>query len=404
MSKVALVSAHFMPEVGYQEVYLAKAFARLGHEVEVFTSTAISPSSKKVVKQPYEPGRSKCDRLGYYVNRIKPTLALASNVWASGVKSRVMKFDPEFVVMVGVAKMFGLEVCRLSQESSRAKVAAVFGDAAEYIQRGTFKQKCRAFIHDAVFRFIKNRVYRNAVQCVDRIVLNTPETEEYLRTLLPGRQHEEFDRKKMNLRLGFDPEEFRFDVKSRERIRKELGIKPDTLVAITSTRVLPSKNLEKIVASVTKMHGMGIDLDYIIIGFLDNDYGRALKELIAKQPHSSRFHCFGFKNHQEISQLYSVADIGIWLKAAISIQEAMGTGLPILLEQKPIVSHLIKDGITGWFYENPDSFFEGFKKAVSELELVQNKDRLTSRVERREANASFLSYDVIAKEILEGLG
>jgi len=38
--RIGIVSAHYMPEIGYQEVHLAKAYARLGHTVKVFTSAA----------------------------------------------------------------------------------------------------------------------------------------------------------------------------------------------------------------------------------------------------------------------------------------------------------------------------------------------------------------------------
>ena len=37
--RVAIVCGHFSPEIGYQEVDLAKAFVRLGAQVRVVTTT-----------------------------------------------------------------------------------------------------------------------------------------------------------------------------------------------------------------------------------------------------------------------------------------------------------------------------------------------------------------------------
>ena len=57
--KIAIISGHFMPDVGYQEVYLARAFSRLGHQVQVITSNKPSPSAKNIKKSDYAIGLVK---------------------------------------------------------------------------------------------------------------------------------------------------------------------------------------------------------------------------------------------------------------------------------------------------------------------------------------------------------
>lgn len=402
MAKIAIVSGHFMPEIGYQEVYLARAFSRLGHEVEVFTSTAISVSARKLLK-PYEEGRSQCGKYGYHINRVRPILALNSNVWANGIRRHVESFGPDFAVMVGLAKMFGLDLFDMAIANSRTKFAGMFGDSAEYHPRKTTIQKAKALLRDVIFHLYKKRVYRNAVNCLSRIVLNTPETETFFRRVITSRQREKFEKKKLILRLGFDPDEFQFDANQRALLRRQLRIDDDSVVAITATRVLPSKNLERIIDSVSELHRKDIAIDYIIVGFLDDDYGGRLKQYIAGQPCPDRFHCFGFKTHEEVMQLYSAADLGIWLKAAISIQEAMGTGLSILLERKPIVEHLIREGQNGWYYDRPELFQQGLELAVQSLHARSAANQLSTRQSIAKFNASYLSYDVIAQEILDAL-
>ena len=54
MAKVALVCGHFVPQLGYLEVHLARAWSALGHEVSVFTSNQIPNYVKHLADQPLD--------------------------------------------------------------------------------------------------------------------------------------------------------------------------------------------------------------------------------------------------------------------------------------------------------------------------------------------------------------
>ncbi|HKC68058.1 MAG TPA: glycosyltransferase, partial [Bacteroidia bacterium] len=138
-------------------------------------------------------------------------------------------------------------------------------------------------------------------------------------------------------------------------------------------------------------------LKYIIVGFLGDTYEKELKAFIQSQPEPEAFICFPFLNAEEIRKMYCAADVGIWIKAAISIQEAMGTGLPVILEDKPSVNHLLKNGVNGWFYKK-DTFDKVIENAVSMLQ-----DKKSDREKLANDNAATLSYDTIAQKIIENL-
>ena len=199
------------------------------------------------------------------------------------------------------------------------------------------------------------------------------------------------------LTLGFDPDEYFFSDTDRINKRRELGFSADDIIIITSTRVNKRKNLEKNIELISRLHATGKKVRYVIIGFLGDAYERELKEFIQSQPEPGLFRCFPFLQAAEIKKLYSAADIGIWLKVAISIQEAMGTGLPVILEKRPSVSHLIKEGINGWFFEK-HNFDETIQKAVDVL-----SDKKTDRPVLARLNAETLSYDIIAKKMVENI-
>ena len=79
--KIAVVSGHFMPEIGYQEVYLSRALAKKNHEVRVFSSTAVSPTGAKIRQEPYKEGLTNDAEYGYELLRLNPQFKKGSKVY-----------------------------------------------------------------------------------------------------------------------------------------------------------------------------------------------------------------------------------------------------------------------------------------------------------------------------------
>lgn len=393
--RIGIVTAHYMPEVGYQEVHLARAYARTGHAVKVFTSAATVNLGGDINRLQYQTGLSKDARLGYDILRL-PSWSFKSKVIPFGLKKAVNEFKPDVLVILGVAKVFPRSL--LSRRfSDHVKMVSVYGDAREYLDRGTLKQKIKTFMHELGYATLKKSLYRRAVKHCHRIILNIPETDQVFNAFLSNHEKKIYNAKKVMLNLGYDPDEYYFSEQDRAEVRKELGFGADDVAIITSTRVNKRKNLEQIIRLVSDMNMAGKKVKYVIVGFLGDAYEQELKGFIGKLPDPSVVTCFPFLNAQGIRRLYCAADTGIWLKVAISIQESMGTGLPVILEQKPSVSHLITEGVNGWFFDK-GHFDETVQKVVDVLS-VQKKDR----PELAAANAVHLSYDQVAKKILATL-
>ncbi|MEO8760846.1 MAG: glycosyltransferase [Bacteroidia bacterium] len=393
--KIGIITAHYMPEVGYQEVHLPRAFARLGYEVKVFTTDASVNLGGEMNKLNYQSGVSFDAKYNYEILRL-PSLSYKSKAYSSGLKKALLAYNPNVLIILGVAKIFPVSLLNESIYN-KIKMVSVYGDAKEYLDRGTFKQKLKTAFHELGYRFIKEPLYRKAVRFNHRLVMNIPETNDFFLSFLKGKDKILFEQKRQMLTLGFDPDEYFFSETDRNQKRKELGFNEEDIVIITSTRVNKRKNLEKNIKLISQLHAQGKKVRYVIIGFLNDDYERELKAFIQSQPNPDLFRCFPFLNAAEIKKLYSAADIGIWLKVAISIQEAMGTGLPVILENKPSVNHLIKDGINGWFFEI-NTFDTVVAKAVDVL-----SSKMTDRINLSKLNAETLSYDTIAKKMIENL-
>jgi glycosyltransferase involved in cell wall biosynthesis len=261
----------------------------------------------------------------------------------------------------------------------------------------TFKQKIKTFFYELGHATIKKHLYKKAVAYNHRLILNIPETDEVFQQFLNEKEKLVYESKRVMLNLGFDPTEYYFNESDRQELRKQLGIQEDETVIITSTRINKRKNLEKIIGLVSDMNQAGKKVKYILVGFLGDAYEKELKSFIQAQPKPDAFICFPFLNAKEIRKLYCAADTGIWLKVAISIQEAMGTGLPVILENKPSVNHLIQNNINGWFFEKQN--FEETIKRVAKLLSEKKSDRL----ELVKENSKKLSYDYIAQKIVSTL-
>lgn len=396
--KIAIVCGHFMPEIGYQETYLARAFSRLGYKVRVFSSTAISPTGKKILKEDYETGLTVEPKYGYEVERLPISINLNSKIIANGLAETVKTYQPDYIVIIALAKLFPIKV--LSTKYDGAKKIAVFGDAGEYLDRSTASKRFKALFHEVISKNLKKQLYTRAVKECDRIILNLSETESFFRELLTPSATKVFEKKKKNLTLGFDPDNFYFDENERKEIRKELNIPEKDIVVITSTRVNRQKRLEEVITRISQMKDAGSNVRYIIIGFLGDDYEKELKAFIKKQKHPEIFYCLGFLDHETIRKYYNASDLGLWLKAAISIQEAMGTGLKVILENKEVVSHLLTHGVNGWYYEK-GKLTDGLKDAINSSLI--NPSTIQERKKIVDLNSNWLSYDTIAKKIIDDL-
>ena len=391
--RIGIISAHYMPEIGYQEVHLAKAYARLGYTIKVFTSAASVNLGGSINQLNYKTGLTTDAKYGYEILRL-PSLSYKSKALPFGLKKAVIDFNPDVLIILGVAKLFPLALLN-NYFHKKVKIVSVYGDAKEYLDRGTFKQKIKTWIHEIGYSTIKHPLYKKALKYGDKLILNIPETNQLFLDFLNEKEKNEFDSKKVLLNLGYDPDEYYYKKEDRDTIRKELQIKSDEIAIITSTRVNKRKNLEQIIERISELNAKGKKVTYIIVGFLGDSYENELKSFISKQPYPNAFKCFPFLNAAEIRKLYCAADAGMWLKAAISIQEAMGTGLPVILENKPSVNHLLNEGINGWFF-NTHTFHSSIEKVVD----ILSKNTI-NREQLAQENSKKLSYDTIAQKILD---
>lgn len=399
--RIAVVSGHYMPELGYQEVYLSRAFSRLGHTVKVFTTTAVSPTGRSIVKNNYPAGVSLDPKYQYQVERLHAFMALGANVVAFGLKKAMFRFNPDMIIIIGLAKYFGRSLlCK--EVCTKIKMVTLFGDSDSYADKSTTGRKIRSYLQRALFFLTKAAMYRKAVRLSDVLVLNHAETRDVFNRYLTKKESPAFLRKSIVLRLGYDPDEFFYSEDDAWEMRKDRNMDQDEIVFVTSTRVTRRKNLEQLIDVMSDLYSEGEKVRYILIGFMGDQYGEELKQYIARQKNPEIFECLPFLDFRKIRKIYCGSDIGIWLKAAISIQQAMGTGMQVILEDTMTVAHLMTSEDSGWMFQKGE-LQNAARMAINSLSNKSRAEQLQERLLRSEKNCETLSYDNIAREIIESI-
>src|SRR5438105_4207088 len=102
--KIAHVCQYYLPEFGYQEVYLPRAQASMGHHVTVFTTNVADPHHSE---HRYDLGQFMHE--GVAVVRL-PSVRLATRRALRGLLSEIRKTDPDWIIVHGVFSAVALQV------------------------------------------------------------------------------------------------------------------------------------------------------------------------------------------------------------------------------------------------------------------------------------------------------
>jgi glycosyltransferase involved in cell wall biosynthesis len=399
MKRIAIVSAHFMPNVGYNEVYLARTFAKLGYHVRVITSTKPSPSAKSIINSDYNTYKAIDADYRYEIIRFKPLFYYKSNVVAKGLKDAILKFMPDYVLVIGLGKIFPYPVLKKTRQF---RLFVFLGNNMDML---TWRSKSIAGKFKTFFiqKLLKSWIYERAIRNSDKIVLYTNSTEEIIKKIISARYYNVFENKILKSTLGFDESIFQYSSEIRNTKRDELKIAPNEIVAITCTRIKQEKNIDRLILLFDNLHRSGIQVKYIIIGFLDDSYSLFILDLVKKCRYPDLFICLPFQSHKVINELYNAADFSIFTQAAISILESMGTGLFCFLPENKSVEHLLKKNTMGYYYANENDLEANLRLQFQNINNLTFNIRQDLRQEVYIHNKLHFSYASIVKKLIDDI-
>ena len=374
--RIAIVCGHFIPNMGYIEVHLANALHQLNHNVIVFTTSSI-PTYVGMLTSIDDKNSP------YKIERLQADFTLGQMVKSKKLLLKLNEVNPELVICIGVGKLFPQPI--YEQKNPAYKIVTLLGDNEEtYTKNYGFKKLKNKLIQI----ILKKKIYELAIEKSAALFPYTPSTNHIIAQFINPKLVTQLHQKSVEISLGFDKNMFFFNEEERTSKRKELNLPDDELLIITATRVVPEKNLEKIIDIIDECNQNNISITYLIIGFHDDNYGENLKNYIQQKAFSTKIKTLPFMKAEDVRKYYNAADIGIFTRAAISIFEALATGLYLFLPQQNNVKHILNE-------KNGNYFNELTTKDIHKIKTSVTKNR-----EERITLAKKFNYQNLAKKIL----
>lgn len=391
--KVAIVSSVFVPGLGYLEEGLTKVIAGMGHTVTVFASFHYPANSR--FRNPQNLPAEQTVAINnsgfvYRIKRIRTLIKLRSNIIGLGLCRNISELNPDLIILVGVSDFFPLPLLN-KKIAGRYNIYAFIGQNYDMWHWRKSHNRLKKTFSYVLNRYIKGFLFRKSIRHLSRIIFYTPDTEEIIMRLLREKLREILKKKMIKIPLGFNSNDFYFLPESRNSIRKRLNVDAHKIVFITVTRVDKSKKINDILNSLNLLRRD--DIIYLIIGFLDNSYKAEVEQIIENGYLNGKVFCLPFLSNEGLNEYFSAADYGIWLKSGASIQQAMGTGLPVILPMNSTTSELITEGINGYYIKS--DLYTTLNHALSNYSFSLNQRR-----EIEAFNRNRFSYQSILSGIL----
>ena len=384
--KIVHVIEYFQPRMGYQETYVAREHANLGHDVEVVTSDRYNPVifesaatktilGERVVKSGF------FEEEGIRVWRLKTLFEFPPVIWTRGLEAKIRELKPDVVIVHNAVSFAGIRIARLKKS---------LGFKLVYDDHMTFeasRSKLR-FLYPLYTRLFSGLIQRNADALVG--VCETSKAFMHQRYGMP------LERITV-IPLGADDELFRHDAASRIEIRKELGIPPDSLLFIYAGKLIPDKGPHLLVEAAVRLMKEHDNLCVLLLGGGGPDYLGKMKQTIREHALEDRFFWHDAVPNKELYKYYSAADVAVWPReASLSIMEAMACNVPVIISDTSQVNERVSYG-NGLTYRGDDP-----------ADLTRQMEKLLDPELRREMGANGrkaveeqLNWKAIARHFIE---
>jgi glycosyltransferase involved in cell wall biosynthesis len=189
----------------------------------------------------------------------------------------------------------------------------------------------------------------------------------------------------------------------RERLdaRKELGLAPDSRIALFVGQLIPRKNPLVLVEAARALRDVEPRVEFHLVG--DGPLAPRLRESAAAAEVADRVTVHGHRPHEQISLWLAASDLLV-LPALFEgrpnvVLEAMAASRPVLATRAGGTAELLVDGETGLLVplENDAAFIAAARKLLETGEVLSPM----GQAGRRRIEALGLSWDAVATRHLE---
>jgi glycosyltransferase involved in cell wall biosynthesis len=326
---IAHVTQYYLPDLGYQEVHLARAQAKAGHRVIVFTSRERPSRSMSPVGR--EPATDDGLDDGVQVVRMEAR-HVGNRLLLKGLSQKLADLNPAWVIAHSLMTLTTLAVCR-------ARSAGKYRGWLTIDDHTLGSNRRPGLVGDLAYATYKKFVTPWILRVCNDFVAVTTETVGILK--------DQFGIPPKFIRLvplGADANLFRFDAAGRNAIRGRLGWPQEALVVAYAGKLLPEKRVLQLVDAMQPLAAADASIRLLIVGSGPENYVDQLNRRLQSSG-GDWARLIPAVLNKELPSLLSAADIGVWPGTESIIHlEAMSCGLPIIIRDLESLRDLVEGG------------------------------------------------------------
>lgn len=387
--RVLIVAGYFDWFSGYQETALAAALSQLA-EVHVVASDRVSPGFSHAhlerlgLPRRYPSGSSR--EHGITVTRL-PSVELRSMVWSYAAVRRISEHECDLIIQVMPGQLLSAAP---SFTRHPARKLVLYGDnRAMWADLPMLRRVLKA----AAFTVSKGILYAFVNRRADTTFGYTPDTQHRLRPFAAGHT--------MRLMpLCFSSADFHPDEAVRASARRELGYAAEDIVILSAGKFDRRKRLEWLVGAFDQVAQSNARVRLLMVGDDGSGYSEELRRTAAGISAAKRVRLQPFASTPELNRLFNAADLGVWPRnPAITIQQAMATGMAVVLPSNDLVGHLLHAQSGCYFDLQTGNETARLAEAIGK---VVDHGEFTMRARRRRADDnSWMSAEATAQRLLQ---
>lgn len=145
--------------------------------------------------------------------------------------------------------------------------------------------------------------------------------------------------------------------RNNNALRESLGVRPGTLLVVTTGRAHPYKRFDFIIECAALLRSKSLELDAVFLLVGDGPAMSVLQDEIIRSDLANSVRLLGFRS--DVHDLLCCADLALHAALgegfSLSITEYMSASLPVLVPDIPSVSQAIQHGKTGIIYPKDDA-------------------------------------------------
>ncbi|RKY12510.1 MAG: hypothetical protein DRP65_00965 [Planctomycetota bacterium] len=383
--RIVHLIAYIQPKLGYQEYFLAKEHAQMGHDITVVTSDRYAPFpdynntifpllGKRIVGS----GRYQCD--GFKIIRLKTVFEIGCKVWLKGLRPVILKLRPDIVICHGMTCFYSNQIISLKKKMG---FKLIYDDhSLPWVAKRGITGKLFYFFFDfEEMSLCADKIIGIADGCVDVIV------EKYN---IPRERVE-------MVPLGADTELFKFEKKLRRDFREKYDIRDDEIVIVYTGRMNLPKAPHNIILAVNNLrNSLNKKVVLLFVGNMEESYRDIFRIHAQSVENFARVIATGMVENTELVRIYSASDIGVWpMQATASTIEALSCSLPVICVDTVKERCKNQNGIAV-----REGNMEDLTTAI--LKLVNNDElRIEMGKRSRQLVEKELSWKIIAQRFLE---